>query len=122
MKVSLFTLFLFFSAAAFSQSDAEQKLSQRYQESYLEDLRSNNPAEYQLLVYAVDNACEIVDLPQGKTEKLDGTIQVNSGTTPAFTDLNLELKDENQYFRIAGTNKMLVVKSKWLLKQEMNKR
>ena len=40
---------------------------------------------------------------------------------PTFDDLGLDIINSNQYFKIEGTDKMLVVKSIWVLDNELGK-
>ena len=72
-----------------------------------------------MYVYAVDKACYVSDLPKGKEAKLDGAINVDISKPLNFIDLGLDIKSVNQYFKINGTDKMLVVKSEFVLNNEL---
>ena len=79
----------------------------------------DNPAQYNVLVYALDHACYVIDKPVEKDLSGFTTIPVDVSKPINFLDLGLEIKDQNQYFLIQGTSKMLVVKSNWVLNHEL---
>jgi hypothetical protein len=56
-------------------------------------------------------------MPSGKETQLPEIILVHN--TNKFTDLGLKILNENQYFRIKDSNNMLVVKSMYVLKNEL---
>ena len=96
----------------------DSRLLQRYSETQLENIRLEQPEEYALLNYALDNAVYFSEIPDEKKVDLPEVSLPN--TEPTFIDLGLEIKDENQYFVVSGQNKMLIVKSRWVLNHEMN--
>lgn len=71
----------------------------------------------QVLEYGIENALYLVDFPTSKMEKLDEIILDNN--TNNFTDLGIKILNENQYYKIKNTNSMLVVKSMYVLKNEL---
>ncbi len=117
-QILLFTLFLSASSLAFSQ-EIDARLSKRYSPTELADLKQNNPSKLTLLNYALDHACYITDVPKGKESGLNGVIEMNVNEPIDFMALGLEIQKTNQYLRIAGTDKVLVVKSEWVLTNEM---
>jgi hypothetical protein len=117
-QILLFTLFLSASSMAFSQ-EIDARLSKRYSSNELADLKQNDPAKLTLLNYALDHACYITDFPKGKESGLNGTIEMNANEPIDFIALGLEIQKTNQYLRSAGTDKVLVVKSEWVLTNEM---
>lgn len=112
-------LTLLLAGNVFSQ-DIDSRLLERYSSTELSALQSSNPARIALMTYALDNALYITDVPSGKEINAE-TITVNSESLPTYIELGLEIKNENQYFMIAGQNKMLVMKSEWVLNHEMKK-
>ena len=78
-----------------------------------------DPGQYQFLVYALDNACYTIDQPKGKDLSEFTEISLDVKSPLNFLDLGLEIKDQNQYFIIKGTNKLLVVKSNWVINHEL---
>lgn len=116
--LSILGLSLLLSFQASAQQDVEQELLQSYTKSELNSIKKDQPERYRVLVHGVKNALEIVDFPKGKESKTDGTIDLPSGDYN-FCDLGLKIKESNQYFKIHGTNKLLVVKSFYLLENEL---
>jgi hypothetical protein len=106
------------NSLAFSQ-EIDPRLSKKYSQEEIQLMIKENPTDYQLLVYALDNACYITDMPSGKDEELDGSVSLDLSKEFTYLDLGLEIKNSNQYLRINGTNKMLVVKSEWVLNNEL---
>ena len=117
-KVYVLTLALVVSSLAFTQ-EIDGRLTKKYSQEELQTMINQNPSNYKMLVYALDNACYITDVPKGKSDALTGTIDMDTSKKLSFIDLGLEIKKENQYFGINGTNKMLVVKSEWVLNNEL---
>ena len=82
-------------------------------------MKANDPAKYTMYVYAIDHACYVTDLPSGKLSDLNGTIEVDMNKPLNFIELGLDIKTSNQYLKITGTDKMLVVKSVYVLENEL---
>ena len=105
--------FLFCSYIAVSQ-----KYSPELEKSYSKkELKSMSTEELKLLNYALENAVYITSIPS-KTDIDLKTIKVPL-TLIKFTDAGLKIENQNQYFRIEGTDKMMVVKSNYVLKNEI---
>jgi hypothetical protein len=102
-----------------SAQNIDSRLLQRYSETDLAVLRNETPEKYNLLVYALDHALYTTALPSGKIEGLDTPRSLRYGETTNFLDLGLEILTRNQYIPLLGTDKMLVVKSEWVLLNEM---
>jgi len=117
-QILLFTIFLSASGMAFSQ-EVDARLSKRYSPTELADLKQNDPEKLTLLNYALDHACYIADVPKGKESGLNGVVEMNTNEPIDFIALGLEIQKTNQYLRIKGTDKVLVVKSEWVLTNEM---
>ena len=118
-KLTLLLLFFtFFSIISFSQT-VDQRLEKKYSKKEINQMIQDNPNQYHLLVYALDNACYTIDQPKDKNLSEFPTISVDIKSPLNFLNLGLEIKDQNQYFFIKGTNKLLVVKSNWVLKHEL---
>ena len=110
---------LLFSVISFSQ-DIDKRLLEKYSEAELNEMIENSPNEYALLDYALDNAIYFATTSASKGQTLETIDLPAEGAT--FIDLGIEIKDQNQYFRINGEDKLLVVKSKWVLNHEMQKK
>jgi hypothetical protein len=106
---------------AFSQ-EADSRLIKSYTQKEVMDFKTNNPEYYRMLVYALDNACYITSVPEGKEFKEDGVVSIDPQSKPSFTDIGIRVKNQNQYFLIKNTNKMLVVKSEWVLSNELTRK
>jgi hypothetical protein len=117
-QVIILALTLLVNSFAFSQ-DVDARLMKKYSQEELVTMKDQNPGHYKMLVYALDNACYIADLPKGKSDAVTGSVDLDMTKSFTFVDLGLDIKKENQYLRISGTNKMLVVKSEWVLNNEL---
>jgi hypothetical protein len=121
-------LFISFLLLSFFQVSYSQKIDSRllknYSEAYLSELIASDTHEYNLLVYAIDNACYLTQVPASKSSEFTKTIAWTLDSIPAFLDLNLQygivLENFNQYIQLDGTDKMLVVKSRIVLENELN--
>ncbi len=116
---SAFVLFLLFSTQVEAQQ-IDSRLLSRYSEAEIVKMKSENPEDYKMMLYALDNAIYFADRPKGKEVDLP-TISV-AGEHPNFIELGLEIADQNQYFLVEGQDRLLVMKSKWVLNYEMNKK
>lgn len=117
---SLVCFVLIFVGTAFSQ-EIDQRLIPKYSVEELETMMASNPEQYSLLAYALDNALYVSNFSSAKGGDFE-TIVLNPALLPTFVELDLEIKDQNQYFKIEGYDKLLVVKSTWVLNHEMEKK
>lgn len=71
--------------------------------------------------YAVANGSYIADRPSGdgKESAFDGQISMENAQKVDPKAMGIKIIDRNQFFEIAGTGKVLVVKSTWVLENEM---
>ncbi len=106
------------SAVSFSQ-EIDERLLSKYTETELNEMIENSPSEYALLNYALDNAIYFANGPGDKGDQLETIEMPAEGAT--FVDLGLDITETNQYFRINGDDRLLVVKSKVVLSYEMQK-
>ena len=125
MKLFYALIFAFLSLQSWSQT-LESELSKSYSKEEIAQFKETNTLP--LYEYALTHACYLIDAPQGKDVTSFSTIQLsNNPSIPLetskepirFTDLNLKILDKTQYFVVANTNKILVVKSKNILSLEM---
>jgi hypothetical protein len=97
-----------------------QSYSKELLKSYKEgELATFNDEQMELLNYAVDHACYLIAIPQGKDVNKFHEIQLkpNEGII-RFTDLGLKIQETTQYFKVANRQELLVVKSSNILKLE----
>lgn len=97
----------------------DNRLLSVYSEQELSDIKKNDIELFNALVYGLDHALYVTDLPKEKD-----ITDVQSITLPkenyTYASLGLRiLEDKNQYLKINGTNKLLVVKSAIVLKNEL---
>jgi hypothetical protein len=108
-------LFTFISLCFISTA---QKYSSDLLKSYSKsELAQLDNETINVLEYGITNAVYLADMPSGKETQLPEIILVHN--TNKFTDLGLKILNENQYFRIKDSNNMLVVKSMYVLKNEL---
>ena len=117
-SIFLFLFFTFLSHISFSQK-VDQRLEKKYSKNEITQIIKDDPGHYHFLVYALDNACYTIDQPKGKDLSEFPEISLDVKSPLNFLDLGLEIKDQNQYFIIKGTNKLLVVKSNWVINHEL---
>ena len=129
-KYIILLILLAFSSKMIYCQNYNQDLLKSYSKKELKEIIKNNPNEIELLNYAIDNACYVVEKPLADKRKAKGDMQhitfpVYDGKLNEdldkikFTDLGLKIKDENIYIILSDYNKMLVVKSKWVLQNEL---
>ena len=131
-KHILLLILLAFSSKLIYSQNYNQELLKSYSKKELKEISKSNPNEIKLLNYAIDNACYVVEKPvadkkikstgQGRTitlPVLEGKLHVDLDKIK-FTDFGFKIKDENIYIILTDYNKMLVVKSKWVLQNELD--
>ena len=122
MKTTFILLLsILISSVSFSQN-FDKRLEKTYTTSQLKTMQKENPAQFNMLNYALDNALYVIDMPKEKMSEIQKTITYDSKKKTTFLELGLTIQKENQYFKINGSEKVLVVKSEWLLLNELNSR
>lgn len=114
---SLFLPILFFcSGMSFSQTTTIQK----FEKPTRVVPHSKTVIYSETANYAKEHGSYIADIPKEKSMTFDGEISEEKAklVDPAKMEIQI-LKDKNQYFKITNTQKMLVVKSETVLKNEM---
>lgn len=108
-----FTLLM--SGAVMSQ-EIDERLLVKYDQKELAEMQTSNPSKLEMLVYALDNAIYFAnyDYQKGDLNEIN-----YSDENATFLDLGLEITNQNQYFKVPGNAKVLVVKSEWVLNHEM---
>jgi hypothetical protein len=120
-RLFLLSSFLVVFSIANAQN-ADQRLYKSYSQDDIEQLLSNNPEAIQLLNYALDHACYLSAVPEGKDFSTLPEIHLSNLTDlPSFAELGLKIEKSNQYFKVTGTQQLLVVKSEWVLNYELGK-
>jgi hypothetical protein len=119
MKLIYTLFFVILSLTSWSQT-IEAQLSKSYSKEEIAQFKAENSLP--VYTYALEHACYLITAPQGKDlsqfDVLD--LPLKASEKPInFTDLSLKILDKTQYFLVANTNKILVVKSKNILSLEM---
>lgn len=114
--VLILSLTFLFVGSSFSQKMDDRFLT-KYSLEEIKSIKEKTPEVFNLLTYALDNAMYITGFPSEKNLELTSIEMPVKGAT--FLDLGLEILQENQYFKIQGTEKMLVMKSEWVLNHEL---
>ena len=115
----LIQIFIFFGFIAFSFSQHDQRLLIKYSQNELDAMKSNDYENYKILENALDKGIFIGEIPTEKSKEIvfDGELAINLNETHTFLSLGITLKEnEYQYFKIKGTNKLVGVLPKSLLK------
>lgn len=92
------------------------ELLKSYTIEELEEFKASNPENYYALIYALDNGMYLGIFDENKHASLP--ILEEFDKQKNFTDYGLKIKDTNQYFYCPGINKVMVLKSFWVLKNE----
>ncbi len=118
MKKGLLIILLVLTQQLVAQK-ASPALSKSYSKTELLAFEQDSQGTINVLNYAIDHACYSVLIPEGKDVSQFPTISLKSKKDIRFTDYQLQIKDRTQYFKIEGTNELLVVKSINVLNLEM---
>ena len=115
---NLLSLTLFLLISIFSNAQKADLLLNSYSNDELKSIKENDPEKYNLLVYAIDHATYFSVFDQQKHGKLNLKELPDLKSLPFFTDLKVKIEDQNQYFYAPQLNKIVVVKSEWVLNHE----
>jgi hypothetical protein len=103
-----------------SAQKADLRLLQSYSQKEIDEISAIDTETIRMLNYALDNACYIIDAPVGKQAVTGSSIVISDiGQPVCFAEHGLRIEDSNQYIPVSGTSKMLVVKSTYVLKNEL---
>jgi hypothetical protein len=119
MKLYYTLFFAFLSLSSWSQT-IDSQLSKSYSKEEIAQFKAENSLP--LYTYALDHACYLITAPQGKDisqfDVLD--LPVKSSENPLnFTTFGFKILDRTQYYKVANSDQILVVKSKNVLSLEM---
>tara|TARA_B110000046_G_scaffold150573_1_gene159025 strand:+ start:1039 stop:1413 length:375 start_codon:yes stop_codon:yes gene_type:complete len=118
MKLFLsLTLFLCFCFIGHAQ-DFPSKLLLSYSQQELDHLKQKDQEKFLLLAYAVEHAIYTGAFYASKHSGLDKIELETEVSNPSFTDFGFKITDVNQYFYWESRDKVLVVKSFWVLENE----
>lgn len=113
-KILLSVVLLFLFAAYSSAQEVDSRLLVKYKKAEIQKIMKQDPSHYQFLINALDRGLFIAEIPAEKAKDVvfDGTLNIDPNATHTYLTLGKEILDRAQYFKIAGTNKMLVIQPK----------
>jgi len=114
--VLILGLTFLFMGSVFSQK-IDDRLLERYTLEELNELKKNDNEKFIFLNYALNNATYIGDIPLEKNLQLEVIEMPSENAT--FISLGYEIENNNQFYRIQGTDKMLIVRSEIVLKHKL---
>ncbi len=113
-KAFFFVAFLtVFSSISFSQK-YNSELLKSYSKS---EIQSFDAQTLNALEYGIENAIYFIAKP--KEKQVDFPTINNPKSLTKFTELGLKITNENQYFEMKESNQLMVVKSLFVLKNEL---
>ena len=113
-----YSFFLFVILLLFSNNLSAQDYKKELLKSYTtQELNGFPKSKITILEYALENSCYFTPLPEGKTMDFPEIVVKNQAVK--FTDLGLKIEDFTQYFIVKNQNKLLVVKSSYILDLEI---
>jgi len=92
----------------------DKRLLSKFSDKELQELQVNNPDSYAYWNFVVANAYAVMELPAAKSndKELKGTVKIADINNVNILDLKLfPVSNQNQYYRIEGTSKMLMILS-----------
>jgi hypothetical protein len=71
----------------------------------------NDPDSYDFLISSLNKGMFIADIPTEKEKSIvfNGTLNIDPTGTHTVFSIGKEVQENAQYYRIAGTNKMVVI-------------
>lgn len=113
-KAFFFVAFLtVFSSISFSQK-YNSELLKSYSKS---EIQAFDAQTLNALEYGIENAIYFIAKP--KEKQVDFPTINNPKSLTKFTELGLKITNENQYFEMNQSNQLMVVKSLFVLKNEL---
>lgn len=116
-KLSLAISLFFMIGSNLVAQEIDNRLLVKYKKSEIKKMMSENPSEYQFQINALNRGMFISDIPteKGKDIVFDGEIKINLEKEHTYLSLGKEILDRYQYFKIKGTNKMVVIQPRIFL-------
>ena len=115
----LFSIFLFLILTTLGYSqNSEKLLLNSYSKQELELIKTTEPEKYDLLLFAIDHGTYLGIFDSEKHSQLKLKELPDLTEKPIFTDIQVKIMPYNQYFYAPKMNKIVIVKSEWVLKNE----
>lgn len=112
MKKTIFSLIVFLSAGLAYGQDLSKDASKPATEQA-------PVVSKEMEAYAVKNGSYIIARPEGKKVVPAGEVTLEKAKLVDPKAIGVKIINKTQYFTITGTNDLLVVKSSWVLENEM---
>ncbi len=109
-KTLFFGLVLVFCGNSIAQT-YDTRLEPYYSKAEIQKMIQEDVSTYKFLVKCLNKAIFISEIPAEKANNIqfNGSLAIDPSETHTFLSLGLTITDEYQYYKIEGTNKMLVV-------------
>lgn len=120
MKIIFTLLLTILVSGAVNAQKNDPRLLSAYSTEELAAIQKEKPEYINVLNYALDNACYYTEAT-GKDISMFPSLNLsNTSVVPCFAELGIKIiEDRGQFFRIDGTDKLLVVKSGIVLSHEI---
>jgi len=93
-----------------SAQNHDPRLEPYFSKEEIQTMQKNEPSRYAFIVNALNKAIFIAEIPKEKTPvTYNGTLNIDPSGNHTFLSLGLNITDHYQYYKIEGTEKMLVV-------------
>jgi hypothetical protein len=112
------------SGEVFSQNEVHPQLQKKYTPTQLASMAQQNPQELAFLNSFMEIGFYVSDFPQEKqgAPEINGARKIIDINEIDFFSLDIPIKEDDwQYYMILGTDKLLVVKSRNYVMNEMKK-
>jgi hypothetical protein len=116
-KLLLAISLIFMIGTNLEAQEIDSRLLVKYKKSEIKKMMAENPSEYQFEINALNRGMFISEIPaeKGKDIVFDGEIKLNLDKEHTYLSLGKAIIDRYQYFKIKGTNKMVVIQPRIFL-------
>ncbi len=116
-KLLLAISLIFVIGTNLEAQEIDSRLLVKYKKSEIKKMMAENPSEYQFQLNALNRGMFISEIPaeKGKDVAFDGEIKLNLEKEYTYLSLGKQIIDRYQYFKIKGTNKMVVIQPRIFL-------
>lgn len=112
MKSVFIILFMGIGVQLFAQVDFDSRLLSKFDKAQLQQLAENQSPVLDYWTYYLDHGYQVVDVPAGKSADAYPEIKYKSAKKFNILDLGVSMnRDTKKYYRIEGTNQMLLIYS-----------
>ncbi len=118
-------VFLSTAGAMAQEQKIDKRLEQKYSVAELKKIQKENPQQLQYLNFVVDKGFTVMPYPKSKgtPKEILGEVTVKDLKNINIYELGLDvLKDNWQYYKIKGTDELLVIYSEDYIKEYLLKK